>query len=332
MRLISLGGWCGPSQAIAKLGLRNDSEPLSPFEFVRCSMDAVTKFTASGRLDGFFPAPAEVDPVSIWLLFRGKHTCFTHFDIRKPHVQEDFTMRMEFYQMLLRSNTPLLFVRTAISCNPQHELDEIERFQNVLSSIRPRGAVSRVVLIVHDQKLPQTQQLFHHDPNLMLWSLEYSDSADNAGLFSRSHQGYENILLTAIREETWGDKKKKNCLRDFRFRCHQNLSHVEGVPIFTYNCIGYGTTLASHAKKDLLRSCNLQCSTCEEDSLHVVKDEGQWDSASAWTNEEDAALAHVKRKLGLLDDNLDIVQFVEAFSNKHKRSARQTLGRIEQLQ
>lgn len=46
-RWVSLGGWCGPSLMLTKLGLRPAEEAL-PFDMVRCTFDGLVELTANG--------------------------------------------------------------------------------------------------------------------------------------------------------------------------------------------------------------------------------------------------------------------------------------------
>ena len=299
MRIVCLGGWCGPSLAINKLGLREHGQPLSPFEFVRCAMPAVTKYTFSNSMTGFFPEPAYVEPVSIWLLFRGKDTCFTHFDIRKRTIQQDFRNRMANYKAILRQKEDILFVRTVIASQPEDEVDDIEQFHATLSEIRPHGTKTRCLLIIHDQSRQKTQQIYHPSPDIMLWALEYEHNVGSEkGLFAQSWPSYEKIISSALDLSVWD--QKSHALPNHNYRNHNNLSHVEGVPIFIRN--DYRTNLAN---------------------IH------SWDSTAPWNSSEISALERAKRKvLGHDTSDFDIVRFVEDFCQANGRSAKQTLRKL----
>ncbi|KAG5497921.1 hypothetical protein GH5_02715 [Leishmania sp. Ghana 2012 LV757] len=56
-RWVSLGGWCGPSLMLSKLGLRPAEESL-PFDMVRCTFDGLVELTANGFSSSLrLPAP-----------------------------------------------------------------------------------------------------------------------------------------------------------------------------------------------------------------------------------------------------------------------------------
>lgn len=226
-RWISLGGWCGPSLMLTKLGLRPAEEAL-PFDMVRCTFDGLVELTTNGftssasptpvsvdcgdtvsgsyafprnALDGFFPMPQPAvqakeatneqsgedssgalltfapDPVSVWLLFRSQHACFTHFDLNNPEVQAEFQRRMKEWDLLLSSQARnasrsgakngtdsssagssaakytggVTFVRTTIAENPAEEIEMLPQFHNAVRR-RTRGQLPfRTVLVVHDQ-------------------------------------------------------------------------------------------------------------------------------------------------------------------------------------
>ena len=330
MRIVCLGGWCGPSQAISKMGLRHPHDSFSPFEFVRCSMDAVTEYTNLGRLCNFFPDPADIDPVSIWLLFRSRHSCFAHFDIRKPEVQRIFHKRMEGYQELLKSSADILFVRTAISTDPMHEINEIRRFHEVLCQVRPYAAQSRSVLIIHDQKMQQTGILYHPSSDIMISNLEYNEHKKNESLFSQTEDGYMKILKSALDTPLW--QSKYNAPSQWQFRKHKNLSHIEGVPIFTHDCIGYGTTFKVSKKMRVMSASKMNCSACTTGTMHTIRDIYAWDSKKDWTDEESIELMRVKFQIGEYDDkSFDFVEFIEAFCNRYGRSSHETLQKLQSM-
>ncbi|KAG5472376.1 hypothetical protein LSCM1_03775 [Leishmania martiniquensis] len=53
-RWVSLGGWCGPSLMLGKLGLRPAEESL-PFDMVRCTFDGLVELTTNGFSSSLHP-------------------------------------------------------------------------------------------------------------------------------------------------------------------------------------------------------------------------------------------------------------------------------------
>ena len=331
-RLVCIGGWCGPSLAISKLALRKTDDSLSPYEFVRCSFDAITQYTRRSNLSDFFPEPAVADPVGIWLLFRGKHTCFTHFDISNPKIQNDYLQRFSRYKALLEGPIqPLLFVRTIISENPLEEVAEAIEFQKVLDNY-PASKDARILLICHDQKYNTCSRIRVDVPRIMLWCLEYDTTPEAlaGGLFGKSHSGYERILSYALEDAHW--ETERDALSWTSPRHHTHLCHVEGVPIFTHSCTGYGTMRLPSIRDETGCEC---CPHCKDPTSHAVIDVTKWDSSKPWSDEEDEALRGVQLRQTMHEQGLgpkvDVVEAVEGFAQRYNRGANQTLRRMYHL-
>lgn len=258
-RWVSLGGWCGPSLMLSKLGLRPAEEAL-PFDMVRCTFDGIVELTARGffsssaasgagralsaasppaissagmssatgdraaahysfdprRCDGYLPQRSvgpssgtadpstpsdgllQPDPVHVWLLFRGQHACFTHFDLNQPEVQAEFQRRMRAWEVLLSPDSgrdanaashvasthaeslvrPVTFVRTVLAEDPAQELEMLPQFHRVVRE-RTQGRLPfRTVLIVHEQAdttrplCAMPQESAAHQSPCVVWNLK----------------------------------------------------------------------------------------------------------------------------------------------------------------
>ena len=147
---VSIGGWCGPALILGKLGLRHQSYP---FDFSRVTMDGVIHFLQHGFRNGFFPPgskPYRPECVGIWVLFRGLHTAFAHFDLNDPKVEVAFQRKIERWDSLLRGVEPVTFFRTVTATNPQDELSLVPLFEDCVRRLHPQLDF-RTVLVVHDQ-------------------------------------------------------------------------------------------------------------------------------------------------------------------------------------
>jgi hypothetical protein len=244
-RWVSLGGWCGPSLALSKFGVRGPAEML-PFDMVRCTLDGVDLFTRdpTAAAQCFFPprypidiasrvlaahsitatvggtalasqsivppvsmldpalveatsewadgaagggsawpasaagptAPAigtgtgvsgsslrssgsivplrRVDPSSIWLLFRGVHTVFTHFDLNGPDAESTLTERLAKWAALTQCRggrrEQVTILRTCLATNPWDEIRFLPTFQKTLDDVSGGRLDHRTVLVCHD--------------------------------------------------------------------------------------------------------------------------------------------------------------------------------------
>ncbi|KPA83177.1 hypothetical protein ABB37_02869 [Leptomonas pyrrhocoris] len=393
-RWISLGGWCGPSLMLTKLGLRPAEEAL-PFDMARCTFDGLVELTTNGFtssasspvsssssphtahgsspttsaatyafprgvLDGFFPVPrpphhAQVannaatftftpDPVSVWLLFRSQHACFTHFDLNNPDVQHEFRRRMQVWDTLLSPHgsrhgegaaphRPVTFVRTAIAENPSDEIEMLPRFHSAVRR-RTNGQLPfRTVLVVHDQaettqplcRFPQEASA--HQSPCVVWNITRqaaSSAADGEpSLLDQCHDGYQTILTTMCKEQKWRSldaslPSYENYMksRGKAFKPYTELSRVAGVPAIRGTCTGFGSTFSAALGRCVHCGCN--------DGHAVVAD--RFDTQRPWRDEDlDELLTNYALQ------RCDEVAAVEATALKQKRGAHETWRKLREM-
>jgi hypothetical protein len=177
---VSIGGWCGPALMLGKLGLRTEAYP---FDFSRCTLDGIAQFTRHGFRDGFFPPgplPYRPECVGIWVLYRGQHTAFAHFDLNSPAVQEAFERKFARWDALLEdrdgtsaldnpARRPIVFLRTVTARDPRDELAHVASFEAAVEERNP-NLDFRIALMVHDQGLvkvsSRTSALDQHNAGL----------------------------------------------------------------------------------------------------------------------------------------------------------------------
>ncbi|RNF25731.1 uncharacterized protein Tco025E_02030 [Trypanosoma conorhini] len=324
-RWVSLGGWCGPGLMLSKLGIRPVKEQL-PFDMARCSFDGVMEFTRKGFDSGFFPGPLQQrpftpDPASIWLLFRGQHTCITHFDINADGVVQEFLRRFQDWERMITCPTrPVTFLRTCIAENASDEVELVPQWHAILREKSAGRLDFRTVMVVHDQgHITEPVASFAREDAAgfpcVVWNLAFDKQLPvESSLFDKCHDAYAQIIKEMNRDEAW-------CLSTLPLRLaspkpYKNLCRVEGVPALRGSCTGFGTTHAA-----ALGRC-LYCGST--DGHAVVRD--AFDSRQPWGDAEDATLL-----TKWVANNGDEVAAVEASAMELKRGANEVLLRLRQL-
>lgn len=323
-RWVSLGGWCGPGLMLSKLGVRSVQEQL-PFDMARCSFDGLLEFTANGFGNGFFPGsleqrPFTPDPVSIWLLFRGQHTCITHFDINSEEIIREFLRRFDEWETMITCPTrPVTFLRTCIAENARDEVELIPQWHAAVRAKSEGRLDFRTVMVLHDQG-PSTEivaTFAAEDASgspCVVWNLALDHQLPpEASLFDKCHDGYAQIIHEMNRDEAW--RLRTSPLRLKAPKPYTNLSLVAGVPALRGSCTGFGTTHAAMLGR---------CLRCGSTSGHeVVRD--AFDTKRPWDKAEDVTL------LTKLVSTNDEVAAVEAAAVELKRGANEVLIRLRQL-
>ena len=344
---VSLGGWCGPSQILAKLGKANGVDGPLPFDLVRCTMDGVVQFAAHG-FDGFFPprvstaslgsliAPRgkfPMDPVSIWLLFRGVHTAFTHYDLNDPRVVSGFHERFRRWKTMTSRPGNVTFLRTNIAKDPNKELSCASKLLAALDASSKRQLDSRIVIAVHGS-FPATRprQTIHCPAGRcrgVVWELAYdiTTTSPTASLFDRTQRGYETIVAGSEDAE-WS---RTVAIATERMRANdlpplpqsEHLSKIEGVPTFRGTCTGFGSTLSA--------ALGGNCFACGDHTGHAMQDPKSFDSPSPWSSEDDDVVIQLAAGSLASGSPMDLVALVEAVANARGRGAHETLQRVHQL-
>ncbi|KAK7194266.1 putative papain-like cysteine peptidase (DUF1796) [Novymonas esmeraldas] len=397
-RWVSLGGWCGPSLMLTKMGLRPAEESL-PFDMVRCTFDGLVELTSRGFSsslrdpvavaaaaapantasyvfpadleDGYFPqavraaaplpsasssplaeeavaAPATgcfvPDPVKVWLLFRGQHACFTHFDLNDGDVRAEFHRRIRAWEALLTPPCagdgaeagvrPITFVRTVIAENPAEELEMLPRLHHAVRE-RTRGRLPfRTVLVVHDQAdttrplCAMAQESARHQSPCIVWNLKRvrraaGDSQEPPSLLEECHDGYQTIFNAMRNEAKWRSLDASlptyegyMKARGTSFTSYTELSRVDGVPAVRGTCTGFGSTFSSVLGR---------CVHCGCTDGHAVA-AAQYDTHRDW-DEADVDELLLNYALHRCDE----VAAVEATALRQSRGAHETWQKLRGL-
>jgi hypothetical protein len=351
VRWVALGGWCGPSLALSKLGLVQPQDTL-PYDMVRCTMDGLVHFTQRG-FDGFLPTPADVpaahslaagggapaatvaempmDPVSIWLLFRGQHTCFTHFDLNTAAVRATFEERFERWHELMRVGGRVTFLRTTIAENPEDEARAVEALQEALDAASGGRLDHRIVLAVHHDAAAQaalgvagTRPIRRINERAVVWRLAHDPAvAASASLFDKTHAGYERIVSECGTDDGWRGTQAAAAQKPFTAALprQSHLSRVEGVPAFRGTCTGFGSTLSA--------TVGGVCLSCGSVDGHAQPDRAAFDTGRPWSDDENALV--VQAAVAVMSGaGMDGVAAVEHVANQCNRGANETLLRFNE--
>lgn len=320
-RWVSLGGWCGPSLILSKLNKRAPDDAM-PFDMVRCSMDGVIHFAKVGfEKGGFFPhagpPPFPMDPVSIWLLFRGQHTCFTHFDLNNPAVLSMFGQRFQAWEsMIKRSTQPVTFLRTSIAQEPLAEVGLLPLWEETLDEVSGGTLDFRTILAVHQQG-PETAMIAQPTTRSCVWNIAHdADVASDASLFDKTERGYRAIVESQENGMPWRLDTVPTEPSLTHAKSYTELCTVEGIPALRGSCKGIGTTMSVAVGR---------CIFCGDRTGHAVQDVTAFDSKRPWTEEDDAEL------LTALATRQDVVAAVEAVCVAQKRGANETWARLKSM-
>lgn len=315
-KLVSIGGWCGPALILGKLGLRTEAYP---FDFSRCTLDGICHFIENGFDQGFFPPgnpPFKPECVGIWVLFRGQHTAFAHFDLNDPRIHEAFRRKIHRWNSLLDGKDPVTFFRTVTAKNPEEELSLIPTFEECLRRRNP-NLDFRTVVTVHDQQLgPTTQRLQPLTDRSSLWALEYSED-ESKTLFDRSQQGYAEIVAHSLDEDNWPANQCPGAApRPSQWREHNNLALIDGIASVGGTCIGIGSTKCK----------DMTCPFCGNTDFHKAGRPARTDRP--FTDEEDELLLlHLYKIL----TGGDKVEAIEQLAHEMNRGAFEVICRIQFL-
>ncbi|RNF03017.1 hypothetical protein TraAM80_06018 [Trypanosoma rangeli] len=346
-KYVSMGGWCGPALILGKLGLRTEAYP---FDFSRCTLDGVLHFIRDGFAHGFYPPgppPYRPECVGIWVLYRGQHTAFAHFDLNDPAIQAQFSRKMQRWDALIDTPaTPVTFFRTISARDPMEEIRLIPEVEAALVARNP-ALDFRIVMIAHDQGLvARSVELAPLSPRVSLWALAYTCDATFT-LFDRSQRAYADIVLHSVQEENWpldpartpmpvglrdteadyerrvlhrsdGDQISFDSLRvdAFPWRGHDNIALIDGVASVGGTCVGIGST----------RCVDGRCAFCGNTDYHKAGRPFRTDRPFA-AEEDQLILVHLYRILA----GGDKIEVVEDLAHQMQRGAFEVICRIQYL-
>lgn len=351
-KYVSIGGWCGPALILGKLGLRTEAYPL---DFSRCTLDGVIHFIRNGFGNGFYPPgplPYLPECVGQWVLYRGQHTAFAHFDLNDVRVQSHFERKIARFNSLLdQSTTGVTFLRTVTARHPAEELALAWELETALLQRNP-SLNFRVVFIVHDQGLrARSLELHPLSPRMTLWALQYT-ADDTHTLFDRSLRGYTDIVMHSIEESHWpaaardapigyrptecdyegrcvltsdgvGIPFEKLTAAAFPWRSHHNLALIDGVASVGGSCTGVGST---RMLPDPRTGQPLKCFSCGDATFHRANRPKA--ALRPFTEEEDGLLlTHLYRIL----TGMDKVEAVEEAAHELGRGSLEVICRIQHI-
>ncbi|CAJ1987564.1 papain-like cysteine peptidase (DUF1796) [Leishmania donovani] len=365
-KYISLGGWCGPALMLGKLGLRTEAYP---FDFSRVTLDGLMHFIRNGFAEGFYPPgppPYRPECVGPWVLFRGQHTAFAHFDLNDPHVQAHFQVKMRRFDAVLDSpERPVTFFRTVTARYPQEELALALDLEEAVARRNP-SLDFRIVFMVHDQGLrANAVQLAPLSPRVTLWTLQYRGLPGDT-LFDRTHTAYRTVMMHSVAESNWpavnvgaatpppatvasaeardfesGALRCDGTIRTddvpladltvarFPWRGHDNLALINGVASVGGTCAGIGSTKMledTSAAPQVEGRVRRKCRYCGDATYHAAG--RPFRTERPFTDEEDQlVLIHLYQIL----TGGDKVAAVEKLAHEMQRGTYEVICRIQHL-
>ncbi|KAH9600849.1 Protein of unknown function DUF1796 [Trypanosoma melophagium] len=346
-KYVSMGGWCGPALILGKLGLRTEAYP---FDFSRCTFDGILHFIRNGFEDGFYPPgppPYRPECVGIWVLYRGQHTAFAHFDLNNADIQAQFTRKMRRWDQLIDDpKMPVTFFRSIAARDPMDEIRLVPQVEEAIAARNP-SLDFRIVMIAHDQGFKARSVEFAPlSPRVSLWALTYTRDT-NFTLFDRAQKSYTDIVLHSIEEENWPLNPNKIpepvglqeteadyvrhvlyksdgstipftsvTAETFQWRSHNNIALIDGVASVGGTCTGIGSTQCIDGR----------CAFCGNTDYHRAG--RPFRTERPFTSEEDQLiLVHLYRIL----TGGDKVEAVEDLAHQMNRGAFEVICRIQYL-
>ncbi|CAJ1006971.1 putative papain-like cysteine peptidase (DUF1796) [Leishmania naiffi] len=351
---------------LGKLGLRTEAYP---FDFSRVTLDGLVHFIRNGFAEGFYPPgppPYRPECVGPWVLFRGQHTAFAHFDLNDPRVQDHFQVKMRRFDAVLDAPVkPVTLFRTVTARHPQEELALALDLEEAVARRNP-SLDFRIVFMVHDQGLrANAVQLAPLSPRVSLWALQYRGSPDDT-LFDRTHAAYHAVLLHSVVEDNWpavnvgvapsppatmesaeafdfkrgvlvcdgtartDDVPFANLTRErFPWRSHDNLALIDGVASVGGTCAGIGSTKMLADVSAVLQvegQVRRKCRYCGSTTYHAAG--RPFRTERPFTDEEDQlVLIHLYTIL----TGGDKVAAVEKLAHEMRRGTYEVICRIQYL-
>lgn len=182
IRLVSLGGCCGPKLTFGEIG--RGAEAL-PFDWILTKLEAILHFIRTDFL-GFFEW-VSMKPVtgSKMTMFRSRFHSFCHDDPDEPAMQEKYGRRMQRFNEIDANLEPVLFVR-AVGTR-----QEVLKVPELLWELTSRfGKCAHLLLVIGFQKKAMGLACIRGQHNFLLvhlnaaaegaWDTSYGESIKTA--------------------------------------------------------------------------------------------------------------------------------------------------------
>lgn len=134
-KCLSLGGWCGPAEALRTLGLRTEAYP---FDYMHASLHSIN-YIVRGHYKFFFNPNFNI---------------FPHHKLHNPKVKDDLYRRLNrFTDTLKNEKKPILFIRAIINIDYNMEIRLVQEFIDLIKRKYPLRKNDKVLMILHSQKI-----------------------------------------------------------------------------------------------------------------------------------------------------------------------------------
>lgn len=150
-RLISIGGWCGPAEALRELSIRKES---LPFDYMHSTLRGINYIIRGYHR--YLNSPS--------------NSLYPHHNLNDPKEKDSIIRRTDrFLKYLQEEKNPILFIRTIINKNYLREVNEIKDMLNLLKTKYQRYN-DKVLCILHDQGIGTLK--IHTEGNIMITCAE----------------------------------------------------------------------------------------------------------------------------------------------------------------
>jgi hypothetical protein len=159
VRLVSLGGYCGPKLSFQEMG--RGAETL-PFDWLRSRIEGILHFLRSD-FDGFFEWSSKA-PAGPMTMYRSRYHSFWHDDPDDAGMHERYTRRIKRFGEIDAKSNPVLFVRAAV-CT-----DEVMLAEELLAELQARFGPQARLLFLLDGRVTR-RAVIAEKPDLLIYEI-----------------------------------------------------------------------------------------------------------------------------------------------------------------
>ena len=176
---ISLGGWCGISMALEKMGSRKDS---LPFDYIRCKLKYVIKVLENKIIDLEYDKLVKKENYR-YDTFRADDVSVWHHNVLDDEVQKTFRRRFVRLHDYVRSKRNI-FIRIL------HHIDELYLIDLLISTLNDACLHEYLLIIIIDQ---QEEYSIHKYKNVYIIKLNNNDVD-----FYKLCDGYKKVISDVV--------------------------------------------------------------------------------------------------------------------------------------
>jgi len=160
VRLVSLGGFCGPKLAFQKMG--RGAETL-PFDWLRTRAEGILQFLRTD-FHGFFQWDSKSE-LGRMTTYRSRYHTFCHDDPEDAGMRERYTRRIKRFWEIDANTSPVLFVRVLVST------DELALVEDMLAELQLRFGPQAYLLVLIDNQTAR-RAMIGQNSNLLIYCVK----------------------------------------------------------------------------------------------------------------------------------------------------------------